>query len=143
MANIWKCIIGVAFLVTCWTAGVLVFQLYQYFDLNGVAKARIETWDIVAIRPDCFAIKASYTFDGGRGTYIFNKPYFPNAHAAKKNLENWEKFEWAVWYKTSQPQKSALQKLFPFKALIHAVLSMGVCLYFTYLFGYSMRLNRV
>lgn len=145
MSNIWKFLLGFAFLGTCWTGGKFAFDTYKYLEFDSAAKAQVVNWEILSINEDKYAVQVNYAFDSSKGkqygSYIFKNPYFHNPYAAEKNLEYWKDLSWTVWYKKSNPSISSLQKLFPFKGAIHATLSLCICLYFTFLFGYSKRLH--
>ncbi|MCH9614555.1 MAG: hypothetical protein SP1CHLAM54_14840 [Chlamydiia bacterium] len=143
MSNIWKLLLGVAFLSCVWTGGKFAYELYKYFDYDCSSLAVMEKWEVLSLNEDKYAVQAIYAFNSPKGkqyaSYIFKKPYFKNPTSAESNLKHWKGLNWRVWYKKNHPERSTLQRLFPFKAAIHAALSLGVCFYFTYLFGYSRR----
>ena len=64
------------------------------------------------------------------GKTLFEHRQFLNQYAA----ENFGKFvetqRWQVWYKESRPQLSSLEKEFPQKDLLQALLTVGVFAYF-------------
>lgn len=143
MSNIWKVLLSVAFLSSLWTGGKFAYELYKYFEYDALGLADIEKWEVLSLSEDKYAVQVIYAFNTSKGkqhaSYIFKNPYFKNPLSAKHNLEHWKGLNWQVWYQKRHPERSTLQRLFPFKAGIHAALSLGICFYFTYLFGYSRR----
>jgi hypothetical protein len=92
------------------------------------------------VGPERYESVVNYSFHLGgevkEGFYHFKKPLFPNEAACRSSIEKFQEKAWQIYYNPYNPQIASLQKLFPFKALIHTILSFAVLLYFLYFRSY-------
>lgn len=119
-------------------AGVLAIALYftvrfggawlAIWPLQAQAKARIAQWEI-AEEGGRFSVQANYLFGDRAGVWQFKRQYQSQA-AAYAALREMAKQEWVVWYAPSDPDRSALEKDFPFNLLFRMGICYGVALYF-------------
>ena len=112
---------------------VALLQLWTYHALNSQAPATILAWQTLP-RSSAFAIEASYTFEAqGRtltGQTIFSKPYHLNTFSAQQQIKKFTERQWVVWYEAKSPAHSSLERVFPLKKVVYAVMALGVFVYF-------------
>jgi uncharacterized protein DUF3592 len=129
----WFAILAVAGGVVLWFGGMACFELWGYFRLKSFAPAQVERWEIKESSAKYF-LEGTYKYevDGKlyEGRSRLKEPSFLNRLSAEEELKRWEGVRWSVWYNPSAPQVSSLQKLFPYKRVIYAVLSLGLFVYF-------------
>lgn len=142
--RIWQ----IFFILSC---GVVVWFLVQfgikmipYMALSHSTQANIDALVIEEQPNEKYAIKAQYHYKVGgiehKKDYTFTSPIFINRLAAEHHIkQHWGSKEWQVWYSAKDPSYAALQKLFPFKSLFNACLSMGIVFYFLWLRHYVAR----
>lgn len=84
-----------------------------------------------------FAIEADYAFEYEKKTYTattrFAKPYHFNRLAAEKEMKILQKISAIVHFDPNNPAFSSLQRKFPLKKGLHAMLTIGVAIYFLFL----------
>jgi hypothetical protein len=123
--------------VALWVVGGALFGLAHYWKLSRPVSAQVVEWKVQEISPSSFAIEALYTYEvqGKRysGKTLFDKPIYLNPYAAASDLKKWEALTWQAWIQPSHPEISSLQRNFPSKKIVHALLTLGVVLYFLFL----------
>lgn len=129
---IWKLLFGLTAAITLFIATQFFIDLNTYFSLSHTAPAKITSWNILELNTDKYALEATYTFKNRQATHRFQKTYFPNPRAAESTLQELKKTPWHAFY---NQKNSSLQRLFPFKHAIHLLLSLGVLLYFFWLYS--------
>ena len=111
-------------------------QLIGYLALNQSAPARITQWEIVPIKSR-FGLKADYTFSSKEKTYqgssLFAPPHYLNEMAALSALKVKAKEPQTVYFRSQNPQNSALEKTFSWNLLFRLCCSLGVIVYFVLL----------
>ena len=109
-------------------------DVFQYISLDSAVRAKEVQWQVKERSEEVFALEGLYEFSLGEKTYfgrsLFTGPYFPNKKAAKEAIAKLSKESWTVFFSKKNPQNSSLQRFFPFLALIRAVLSIAVLVYF-------------
>ena len=109
-------------------------QIWTYVSLDSQSVVTIERWQVIEKRTDSFAIEASYKFSYREkefsGVTEFSPPYFFNAMAASSAIKKISSQEFFVFFNENHPEKSSLQRIFPFRLCIHAFLTLGVFIYF-------------
>ena len=128
-----KILLIIAVGIVSYTGALFFIDLYQYNLLSRSSPIKITRWEIKPLEGDLFAIEARFLARGKERTYQFVKPIFQNPVIAREHIQLWEKASWEVFF---HPKKDlfALQKFFPFMKGIRFVLSLGVVLWFVYLF---------
>lgn len=112
------------------------WEVIGYLRLNAATEAHVKEWSIKESSSD-FLVAALYTYKVKNQEFeaktIFTKPKYLNFSSAQSDLKKWDKHQWTAWYSSFSPKNSSLQKIFPFKSCIQALLSLGVWCYFLFL----------
>lgn len=115
---------------------IALFHLGGYFSLEARAPATVQQWSVIKKSSSAFAIEAVYTFEAqGKtvtGQTIFSKPHHLNHPSAERHIEIFSTRPWSVWYSPQDPMHSSLEKTFPTKKLVYALMALGVFGYFLY-----------
>jgi hypothetical protein len=121
---------------TLWFGGKAAYELWGYFRLDTSAPAEIKGWDIKEAGSSRFFVTADYKFTiQGKcfeGKTIFKQPVFLSRLCAEGEKNKWATYPYRVWYDSSNPRASSLQKIFPFKSMMYGLLTLGVLIYFSY-----------
>jgi hypothetical protein len=142
--RIWWLFILVIGLIAAWYVYKASDRLYLYYTLSKNTSAYNLQWSIKEINSDEFLPSASYVFKLENGEEIRGKsdlvatPY-RNPWSAEEGIKELNKQSWNVWYNPSKPQLSALQKVFPLKDSIYALMMLGLLAYFIGLGYYVSR----
>lgn len=130
---------GASFL---WFGGKAIFELRDYYCLQKHTSATILQWKVEEKGGKSF-IATRYSFELGERKYEgetrFKEPIFLNTLSAESEMKKWQSYTWAAWYDPDRPDHSSLQKLFPYKSSVYALIVLGVLGYFFLLNG---RLSR-
>jgi len=126
-------LLSISALVAVYFSIHLSKELFSYLSLTNQAPAKVSQWEIENVKEN-FALKATYSLnvDDRRyvGSYRFSPPYFWNEPAALTALNVKAKEKWLVWYDPSCPERSALEKSFPYSLLIRTLVCYAVLIYF-------------
>lgn len=144
--GIWRAFFVLSSAVSLWFCVQASLLLVPYWRLSDEVKGYVDNFSIQEINSEKYAVRAFYHYEVAGQTYegktIFEAPIFLNREAAEQHIQkHWYEKKWDVWVCPQQPSYSSLQKLFPFKALFNAVLSIGVLFYFVWLRSYVAKLN--
>lgn len=101
-------------------------------------------WSVVPVKGSRYAagVEFSYRLEGKeyRKFLTLSQPLYLNEISAKNNLTQYEKLSWSAWIDPGYPAEPSLQKFFPFKQVLHFVLTFAITVYFLVLsFPYSSR----
>jgi len=144
MLKFWLVLVIIVSCISLWLFGRASYDLCRYAMLNRTAIAHVEGFSIEQTGSSRFVIKAEYSYEASgaklKGETLFLNPYYLNRPTAERALKNWEKKQWQVFYSSWRPSFSSMQRMFPFKSCIHAVLALGVLVYFFFLRRYLLRL---
>ncbi|MBY0529962.1 MAG: hypothetical protein K2P51_07200 [Rhabdochlamydiaceae bacterium] len=128
------CVVGA---ISLWIVGAALFALSNYWKLSTPVPAQVTQWKVVEISSSSFAVEALYTYEFKKKNYsgstLFDAPLYLNPYAAASDLKKWEALTWQAWIQPSHPEISSLQRHFPSKKIVHAVLTLGVVVYFLFL----------
>ena len=129
-------LLGLIALAVLWYSGSAAYRYYRYVTLTEKTPATDITWIVKEYANDDFGIHADYNFAVGEkkidGAYTFKDKYY-NAYAAEQQIKKYDSKRWYVWYQPSNPHHSALQKKFPTKECVSAMVLWGLFLYFLWL----------
>lgn len=137
MQQIWRVLATIAIGIALWFSSIAVYQLFQYLRLGSFAEAEVTKWSIKELSSSRFAIEVFFEFEAKgkkyEGKSLLDSPVFLNPFSAEDAIKAKEKQAFFAWYQSSNPEVSSLQREFPLKSLIHALLTLGVLIYFAFI----------
>lgn len=111
--------------------------LWRYLRLEASAPVAKVQWAIIQKSSSQFALKATYYFDHQgkivEGETLLSKPYYLNQLSAEKKIQEFSKQKWRVWYDRGTPEISSLEKRFPAKKILYALMTLGIFFYFYFM----------
>lgn len=123
--------------VVCGYTGTALWRWYGYISLSKQAKVETVEWSIVERGSSSYVMNGKYRFDlqGTKfeGETDFSDDNYLNGWSAEQGLKNYQAKSWNVWYQPSNPHYSSLQKKFPLKECLSAVVMWGLWFYFFWL----------
>jgi hypothetical protein len=135
--QIWRILAAIAIAIALWFSSIAAYQIFQYLRLGSFAQAEVTRWSIKELSASRFAIEAFFEFEAKgkkyEGKSLLDSPVFLNPFAAEDAIKIREKEAFFAWYQPSNPEVSSLQKDFPLKSLIHALVTLGVLIYFIFI----------
>ncbi len=131
-----KFLLIIAIGIVSYTGILFGGDLYRYLSLSSRSTVKVAHWAVKELGEEAFAVEATFMARGKEHHYQFVKPIFKNKFIANEHIELWKKGEWEVFSDPTQ-EIFVLQKFFPFKTGFHFILSLGVILWFAYLFQAS------
>lgn len=124
-------------LVTFWYSGVAVYRYYNYARLTAQTQLTSSVWKVHEVAEDEFYLEAFYTFSTGQKTYegstSWPGEFYRNSWGAEKDIPYFQKHRRVVWFSPSNPHHSSLQKKFPLKESVSAILLWGLLFYFIWI----------
>lgn len=141
---IWNFFYAFIGIVAVWFTLSALYQLYSYFSLTEETSAKTIEWSVIEITDEKYILgtKYSYSVNGVEhsGDSRMSSLSFRNAWAAEQAIPRYAKQAWTVWFSPTNPDYSTMQKSFPFKDCLSAILLWGILGYFYWLRGYVNRL---
>jgi hypothetical protein len=132
--------------ISLWFSGVAAEGMWKFFRLNAQISVKILDWQIQELSSSRFALEAQYQFEIDNVMYggktIFERPQFLNRFAAQNYMQIHSSKNWEAWYRISNPAYNSLEKEFPQKQCLQALLTFGVFVYFFFAKGMVLRLAR-
>lgn len=132
--RIWVTLLIVSGGIAMWFSGEAVAKLWKYSRLDSRAPASVLNWEVRDLPSARFAVAAAYSFEikgfSYEGETVFEYPQFLNRYAAENCLKLLEAQRWQAWYRGDSPSLSSLEKEFPQKQCLQALLTVGVFAYF-------------
>lgn len=134
----WQGFLAVVLLTTLGYSAVAVYRYYQYVRLTAETPTiSAMQWDVEQKADDEFIIGVQYVFKVGqqefKGETKWPKERFLNRYAAEEGIKEFSARKWRVWYDSSDPHHSSLEKNFPFKECLSALFLWGLFFYFLWL----------
>lgn len=142
--RLWLVLLIISGAISLWFSGIAVDRMWKFFCLNAQSSVKVLNWQVQELSSSRFALEAEYQFEI-RGTVyygktIFEKPQFLNRFAAENYMRIHGAESWEAWYSTSHPAYNNLEKKFPQKQCLQALLTLGVFVYFFFARGLALRL---
>ncbi len=113
--------------------GFSLWRYWQYVRLDGVAAISSVEWNVHTNSEESHQIKADYTYSYRGHEYsgmtVFAKPVFINHLGAEYALKDFANESHQVYVSTTDPELSSLERNFPMKELISAVILWGIIVY--------------
>jgi len=137
--RLWVVLLVVSGGVALWFTAFAVGGAWTFIRLNAKAQASVTTVQVCTLSASRFAIEASYRYEVGGVTYNgktkFENPQFMNHFAAEHYAKLLSARRWETWYRQGDPAISSLERQFPQKRCLQALLTVGVFAYFYFARG--------
>jgi hypothetical protein len=131
---LWVVLLAASGIIALWFSGAAAIGMWKFFSLNAQTPAKILKWQVQELSSSRFALEADYRFDVNDNTYtgktIFERPQFLNRFAAENYMMINGSKSWGTWYRANSPLHNSLEKEFPQKNCLQALLTLGVFIYF-------------
>lgn len=131
---IWLCFLSLIMGAVGWFTLKTLYAVYLYMSLDAATPVESIKWQVDRLNEDRFAVKAEYMFRVKAQTYqgdtTFKNDIYWNPWTAEDALKVYSQKEWTVWYSSRDPHYSSLQKNFPLKESISAIILWVVFMYF-------------
>ncbi len=141
--RLWVILLVVSGGIAVWFSGVALVSLWKYSLLNAQAPAQILNWQVCDLSSSRYAVSADYQFTINGVVYdgktVFENPHYLNRFAAEHSIRHHSNHSWKAWYRESNPLRSSLEREFPMKKCLHALLTLGVFGYFFFARGMVSR----
>lgn len=143
----WTCIFAIIGVLAIGYTGFASYQLFFYSRLQVTRQATISEWKVLEKSSSKYLIMVNYGYTykkkGYSGEHTFKKLVFVNPSAALSHIEQAKKEKWSAFIDPKKPERSTLQKLFPFKPCIHSLLLITLYIYTLWLKAYVRHQNKV
>lgn len=107
-------------------------KIYNYSRLKAFTQASSVHAKLQVLSDDEDAVWLDYEFKAGKVTVKGSGEVaiLPNTPVAQREMEEYEKKEWTVWFDPQDLAFSSLKKEFPYKEFISAIVLWIIYLYF-------------
>lgn len=131
---VWKILLVTAASISLWFLGQVVKDSWKFWRLSSLASAEVVNWQVKQLSSSRYVLEATYRYviegvEFTGKTLLRSRPHL-NQYAAEKEIKNMPAQRVAVWYQKSHPSLSSLEKKFPKKELVNAVMTAAVFIYF-------------
>lgn len=144
--KLWCLLVLISGGIALWFSVMALWGAWKYIELDAKAAAKINGMQVEEKGSSCFILRAQYSYKANQKLYSgetrFSNPCYLNRAHAEDDLKKMQGFSWEVWYKNSDPSISSLQRNFPFKTCIYAILTLGVFIYFFILRYFTLSRSR-
>jgi len=132
--KLWLVLLVISAGIALWFSEIALIGVWKFTRLNTQAQATVSKWEIRDLSSSRFAVQAEYSYEVEGVAYvgktIFENKQFLNRFAAASCIKLFEAKHWQAWYRESNPVLSSLEREFPQKQCLHALLTIGVFAYF-------------
>lgn len=132
--QLWKVLVGIAMAIAIAFSGLAAYQIFRYARLGTSAPAKVTDWGVKELSSSQFGVEVCFEFEAAgksfRGKTLFDSPVYLNPFSAEEAIKSLKKEAFAVWFQSSDPSMCSLQKEFPLKSLVNALVTLGVVFYF-------------
>lgn len=109
------------------------YDLIHYYQLNTQVPVTVEKWETRELAENKYALYVAFTYEFQGKNYggadQIGEAY-PNPWAAARAQDRLGKEKWFVWISPKNPEMGVLNKKFPYKAGVSAVVLLGLVIYF-------------
>lgn len=141
--RLWVVLLMISAVIALWFSGIALVGVFKFSLLNTQSTAEVLRWQVRELSSSRFAIEADYQFKIDEITYHgktkFENPQFLNRFAAENYISSLSSKSWKMWYKDSNPTRSSLEREFPQKSCLQALLTVGVFAYFFFIRSMVLR----
>lgn len=139
----WMIFLGFIGLTTLYFCASAAVSLYDYYYETQTAVPLSINWSYRKVSNDVYAPFASYTFQvkGGviKGESFLAQPLFRNEWVADEILNSLKKDPHKIWYDPSHPHRSTMEKTFPIRDCVYALV---LVILFGYFIGLGIYVGR-
>lgn len=132
--RLWVALLAISGGIALWFLSVALMGVFKFSLLNSHGFAEVTRWQVRELSSSRFAIEADYEFKVKDAVYTgktkFEKPQFLNRFVAENYIASIGSKPWKVWYRESNPMRSNLEREFPQKDCLQALVTLGVFAYF-------------
>lgn len=140
---IWQAFLLLVGVATVWYTVSAVTRYYVYSHLTRSTEASSLNWTIHEKNEDGYFIEGDYRFNVAEkqfeGRTSWPDQLYLNRLGAEHGVAEFSQRPWVVWYDPAYPERSTLDKSFPFKETLYAALLWLLFLYFIWLGFYVAR----
>jgi len=144
---IWQAFLFVAAAIALWFTITAVYHYYSYKNLNTQTLTSSLQWEVEEKSEEAFVLKAFYQFEFQGKSYpgntVFEDTPYRNQWAAEEAIKEISNQNLKVWFDPQDPQHSSLQKKFPYKDSVYAIMLWGLILYFFWLGFYVTKFKGI
>lgn len=118
------------------------FQLYSYQRLDRTAVPQEINWSVLAMDESGFIPQAHYQFifqDKVFNGHTLLKEHYLNAWAAREAIDRLQHKPLFVWFDSTSPTTSTIERNFPLKTCLYTALLWGLLVYLVWLNQQVMR----
>lgn len=108
-------------------------DLYLFWRLNAQTAGQVQEAHVHELSSSSFDVVAAYTYTWKGQDYAaeapLGKPYQLNRYSAENEAQRLLGTSRTVYINARHPEISALKREFPYKSVLQAGLTLGICLY--------------
>lgn len=140
---LWQAFLFVIIVIALWYTITAIYLYFSYAHLKTQTTTSSIQWETEEHAEDSVVMAANYTFEYKGKSYpgrtsLEETPY-RSQWAAEEAIKELAHSNRKVWFDPENPNRSSLQKKFPFKESIYAAFLWGIILYFLWLGFYVAR----
>ncbi len=132
--RLWLVLIILSGSIALWFTGISVHAIWKFLRLNAQVPVTINQLHVRELGASRFAIEIDFMYkiknETHSGKTILETPQFMNQFAAENYAKLLTPKRWQAWYRQSNPSVSSLEREFPQKLCMQALLTVGVFAYF-------------
>lgn len=115
----------------------LAYRLYLFFRMSQSVSPHEISWNVKKLSDEKYVPEAQYSFtynnEHYNGQFPFEEISYRNQWAAQKAMEDLKKQHQTIWFSSSSPHFSVLEKKIPLKQSIYSFTLIGIFVYFLFL----------
>ncbi len=131
---LWVALVCISLGIALWFSGIAIKKSWQCLRLDSSTPATTVTWKVKKFSASKYALVGEYEYTVKdtvyKGSTVLKSPRFLNPFSAEHERKTYVLKSWKVWYSKSKPSIASLEKRFPQKQVMHALLTLGVFAYF-------------
>lgn len=135
--KLWLFLLAVVGVSALWYSFIAGYRYYNFSRLDTQIAPTNITWNVIEHSSSSYTLIAKYQFIVGNKTFYgstdLTNDTFLNLPTAESSINKTALLPWKVWYDKDDPHHSSLQKDFPFKEYVYAMILWGIFLYFIWL----------
>lgn len=113
--------------------GYTIYKIFRNKQLTEQVPLESIQWSVHQINQEKYVPQADYTFSFKdkqyKGSVLWDE-HFLNAQVAQEVIDKFSAYHWKAWINPNNPEQSAIQKKFPYKETISAVILWTITVYF-------------